>query len=429
MRDLDVRADRLEQILADLGIQAQVYGGQVLPQVVAFNVQLARGERLKKLRGAAEDVAARLGVPGVLVNRHPNGVISIEVPQRGDTTVAFSALMTELEQKGITPPKATALLGLGNDGQPLLLNLDSPDVRHVLVAGQTGSGKTELLRTMLASLAVWNRRHELCLWLVDPKDGELSDFAGIEIVQAIYEQVEHVPEVLDLFLARMEERSPGKNCAPRLVLVIDELADLALTGGRPITEALTRLVQRGGGVGIHVVAATQRPSAKVVEGLMKANFPVRICGAVGSALDASIALGMPKTGAERLLGKGDMIVLFQSRSIRFKGALTQPQDIQELATGRWRARTAASRTPSSLAQRLKERLGLRGRGRPAEPPTEGMIAHAMNLLRADGDCSQRAVRRWHQEEYGRDVNPPRAAAAIEEAKRRLQAAGILPLPQ
>jgi S-DNA-T family DNA segregation ATPase FtsK/SpoIIIE len=410
---LDLQADKVERVLADFGVQAYIYGGQILPHVIVHQIRLATGCRLSKLQNLHEEIALALGVPGVLIRR-VDGAITIEIPRTDAQSVLFSQFMAGLNKAPVTH---TALLGLSNEGRPLMLYFPSPNVAHVLIAGMTGSGKTELLRTMLVSLATWGRPRDIRFYLVDPKQRKLAELSGLRGVEACC-GAEKCPGLLEQLLAMMEDRDQRNYSSPRIYLVLDELADLVLAGGKDIEIAVTRLLQRGREAGIHVIATTQRPSASVLQGLMRANFPVRISGAVNSATEAAIATGMPQTGAEKLLGKGDMIVIYQGQATRFKAILSDSQAIEGAIS-----EVAPAPLPGdgrSLKARLASRLRLvKSAGRPAEAPTEEMITFAMSRLEADGECSQRSVRGWHQAQYGSDVNSRRAAAAIEEAERRL----------
>lgn len=406
---LDLQADRIEQVLAEFGVTAQIFAGQVLPQVIVYQVQLGPGQRMRELSNLHTEIALALGARGVLVN-HQDGTVTIEVPRPDRSVVTCRQIVAQM---GRSPVPHTALLGLSNHGAPLMLYMPSPDVAHVLIAGMTGSGKTELLRTMLVSLAKWGGRRDMLFYLVDPKGRKLADLAGLESVM----QCSAVGDALALvegLLVEMERRDAKGYCKPRLYLLIDELADLVIVGGRVVEAAMTRILQRGREAGIHAIVATQRPSAAIMQGLMKANFPIRISGAVNCASDASIATGLPRSGAERLLGKGDMVLAHHGQLVRFQVCITEPQDLEGLA---WDGHSKAVGTMAGVKERLQERLSLRQRGRPPIPPSQAMINFAVGIISAKGGCSQRALRKWHKKEFGADVNPPRARAAIEEAKK------------
>jgi S-DNA-T family DNA segregation ATPase FtsK/SpoIIIE len=427
---LDIYANTVERVASEHGAPLQITGGQVLPHVVILHVgQLAPGVKVGRVNALHEEFALALRVPGVLIMRRPDG-LSIEIPRVDAKSVTLGFFLGQAGAKGIRPEPHTALLGLGSDGRPLLLHIPAPEVAHVLIAGQTGSGKTELIKTMLVSLSHWSRSaRDMQIYLVDPKGRKLSDLAGLRCVAGSC-GVDDAPGLLALLLTKMEERDAGRYCLPRIYLVIDELADVIMVGGAEVEAALIRLIQRGREAGIHLICATQKPSARVVAGLMKANFPARIVGAVTSAQDAYIASGVSGTGAERLLGKGDMIVVCGGQVARFKAAIVTPAELAPFVAQSQGQTVEAPPAVGkgkiiSLAEALGERLRIvRGPGRPATAPDEEMVSFAMAALREHGKCSQRSMRAWHQDKRGADVNPPRAQAAIDEAKRRLVDEGL-----
>ncbi len=226
-----------------------------------------------------------------------------------------------------------------DDGAPLLIRLPSADVAHVLVAGMTGSGKTMLLQAIILSLTMLNEPREVGMVLMDPKGSAFRVFDGApHLSRPVIREVDEGKEALASLTRLMEQRGGlGRTEGPHVVVVIDELADLLMTGGSELQGALTRLVQRGRGAGIHVVAATQKPTASVVGSLMKANFPVRLVGRVMSAMDARVASGWSGTGAERLEGRGDFIAVAEGRLTRFQGAYVVASEIQDVV-GRTGAR-------------------------------------------------------------------------------------------
>lgn len=411
---LELQADRIEATLHEYGVSGQVNAGLVLPQVIIFQIHAGPGQRVSGIAKLREELAMRLNVPGVLITRS-DGAVCIEMPRPDRRVVTLRMMLARLSS---APPSQTALLGMSNRGQPLLVHFPSPNVAHLLVAGMTGSGKTELLRTILVTLALWGRRRDTVVYLVDPKGRGLAGLASLRSVIEVCD-TEQVMSLLDRLLVEMDQRSSP--CQNHVYLVIDELADLVLVE-RSVEVGLTRLLQRGREVGIHVVAATQRPSARVVAGLMRANFPVRITGAVNSASEAAIATGLPRSGAEHLLGKGDMVLAHQGALTRFQVALFGEVDMPLVDhlfdNGQGDKVVRAEGSPESLRDRLRDRLQLRSPGRPAKGFTEEMVSFAMGEIAASGACTQRALRNWHMEKYGTDINPPRAAAAIREAKKQ-----------
>jgi S-DNA-T family DNA segregation ATPase FtsK/SpoIIIE len=223
------------------------------------------------------------------------------------------------------------VLGLDPDGVPLLLRLPSPNVAHVLIAGTTGSGKTALARTIVASLVLYNHQRSLQVVLIDPKGRGLLPFEGLpHLVVPVVTRLDEALPLVKRLVAEMERRDAEGRSEPRPVVVLDELADLVQVGGREMETAVTRLTQRGREAGLHLVACTQKPAAAVIGGLMKSNFPVRIVGSVASPEDAKVATGLAGTGAERLLGQGDFVVVAKGQVTRMQAAYLEVSELREL---------------------------------------------------------------------------------------------------
>jgi S-DNA-T family DNA segregation ATPase FtsK/SpoIIIE len=339
-RQLHFQADRIEMVLSTHKVPARVTGGTVTPRLVRYHVSTPLGIKVRQVSGLSEEIALSLGAPSCRVYRQ-QGQVEVEVPREQGQVVHLMALARRLVREGPqgreTVPAATAVLGLDQEGVPLLLRLPSPNVAHVLVAGTTGSGKTALLRTIVASLAVHNPQRVLQMVLVDPKGRGFAPFAGLpHLLVPVVHRAEETVAVLGRLVEEMERRDSEGRSEPRLVLVLDELADLVQTAGASFEKRLVRLMQRGREAGIHVVACTQKPSATVLSkqsgigGLVKSNFPVRLVGAVASPEDAKVATGLAGTGAERLLGQGDFLVVAKGQVTRMQAAYISPREILRL---------------------------------------------------------------------------------------------------
>jgi S-DNA-T family DNA segregation ATPase FtsK/SpoIIIE len=379
-RTLHFQADRIEMVLASHKVPARVTGGRVMPRLVRYQVSTPLGVRVRQVAGLAEELALSLGAPSCRVYRD-GGEVQVEVPRSDAQTVHLLPLCRRLADQGPrgphTVPPVTAVLGLDQEGVPLLLRLPSPNVAHVLVAGTTGSGKTALARTLVASLALHNNQRSLQLVLVDPKGRGFLPFEGLpHLLVPVVTRADEALPVLERLVAEMERRD-AEACAqsgrstwaePRLVVVLDELADLVQVGGREMEALLTRLTQRGREAGIHLVACTQKPMAAVIGSLVKSNFPVRLVGSVASPEDAKVATGLAGTGAELLLGQGDFLVVAKGQVTRMQAAYVSVEEVRHLVT--WLAENhhgpqqllAATGTEGpgrdgvSLAGRLRARL-------------------------------------------------------------------------
>ncbi len=331
-KKLEFQADRIEAVLHMHKVPARVTGGTVTPRWVRFQVLPAMGARISKIKRLNEELAAALDSRSCRIARR-GAAIDVEIPRDDPEMVRLLPLCRQLGVEEVPP--VTAVLGLAEDGAPLLIRLPSPDVAHVLVAGTTGSGKTVLLQSMILSLAVLNRAEEVRMVLIDPKGSAFRWFKGApHLTRSVIRDVEEAEEALESLVRLMERRGEEGRERPHVVVVIDELADLLMTGGEGLERGLTRLLQRGRGAGIHVVAATQKPTAAVVGSLVKANFPVRLVGRVMSATDARVASGWSGTGAERLEGSGDFIAVAEGRVTRFQGAYVGAREIRDVVRGR-----------------------------------------------------------------------------------------------
>lgn len=355
---LEYQADCIEATLASHKVRTRVAGGTVTPRFIRFDLLPEPGTRIRRIHELAEEVALSLNVPACRVHRR-GGKVQVEVPREHPRRVSFLGICARLRQV----PPLTALLGLDEDAIPVLLRLPSPDVAHVLIAGNTGSGKTALARAMALSLAMFNPPRRLQLVLIDPKRRGFAPLSRLpHLLTPLIQRDERAAEVLARLVAEMERRDRRGCSTPRIIVFMDELADLIMSGGRAVEAQLTRLAQRGREAGIHLVACTQRPAAAAIGGLVKSNFPVRVVGSVASAEDAKIAAGLPRTGAERLLGKGDFIVVARGEQIRVQGAYASVAEIERIV-----ARLGSPGRPAStgLGQRVVDTTKRLVRGLPA----------------------------------------------------------------
>jgi S-DNA-T family DNA segregation ATPase FtsK/SpoIIIE len=372
---LEFQSDRIEMVLASYKAPARVTGGVVTPRAVQFHLAPASGTRINKVQALAEELALALGVVSVRVSRQGSSV-QLEIP-RGDAKPVkllslmarlgpawpiFTSQVSSLEKRASPPsnlrlPPGTAVLGLCDDGAPLLIRLPSPDVAHVLISGTTGSGKTALCQTLILSLAMTHRRSQLQFVLIDPKRRAFTPFASLpHLLWPIVGDAADAVDALSELVRLMEMRGSGgiktgrqgdeetdrcqdttpsvarciSSVAPRIVIVLDELADLMQVGGRMLGEHLTRLAQRGREAGIHVIASTQKPSSQVLGTLTRANFPVRLVGKVVSPEDARVAAGVGGTGAEKLVGRGDFIAVAAGQVLRFQAAYISAAEMQQV---------------------------------------------------------------------------------------------------
>ncbi len=334
-RELEAKADAIEMVLHEHKAPARVTGGHVTPRWVQFLLQTNPGVKISRVESLSREIAVALGAPSARVTTQGNAV-RIEVPRSDPQPLKLFSLCARIPPSRI--PFGTAVLGLADDGAPLLIRLPSPEVAHVLVAGTTGSGKTALMQTITMSLALLNHRRQMQFVLIDPKGRAFEPMAALpHLLRPIVTQPEQAAQALNDLVNLMEQRDRSRVTNPRVIVAIDELADLVQTGGPTILDSLARLVQRGREAGIHVIGATQKPSSSIIGPLVKANFPVRLVGRVVSAEDARVAAGVGGTGAEKLTGRGDFVAVYGPGLIRFQAAYVSVSEIgstvQQLTLG------------------------------------------------------------------------------------------------
>ena len=314
---LERSADQIEAVLSRHKADGIVLGGVVAPRFIQFHVRPAPSVRVHRIVALAEEIALALGCASARVVRS-GSVVHVEIPRPLDAPVRLLRLVETL---GREIPPYTAVLGVEETGQPLLLRLPAPDVVHLLIVGMTGSGKSALARTILASLALCNAPESLRIVLIDPKQRGFAPLAHLpHVVGGVIADVPAALTRLRVVAQEMERRDKEGVSTPLLVAAIDELADLLQTGGKTAEATLTRLAQRGREAGIHLVACTQKPTAQLIGGAMKANFPVRLVGAVATRDEARYASGVPDSGAEKLGGRGDFLLVAKGEVSRFQAA-------------------------------------------------------------------------------------------------------------
>lgn len=362
-RVLEYQADQIEMVLYSHKVPGRVLGGVVTPRWVRFEVAPALGARISSVVRLSEEIALRLGSGGVRVRRQ-GSTLRVEVPREDGELVGLLPLAARLREM----PRQSAVLGLDEEGVPLLLRLPSPEVGHVLVAGTTGSGKTALVRSMVVSLALCNRVGEVQLVVVDPKGRGYEGLGGLpHLMYPVVGEVNEAAWVLSEVVRLMLERDRERVREPRVVVVIDEMADLVLAGGRGVERSITRLTQRGREAGVHVIACTQKPTVDAIGSLVKSNFPVRLVGSVASAEDAKVASGLPGTGAEKLLGRGDFLLVVKGEVVRFQAAYVSQAEVAELVGKLSQAGRSRRGWPLEELGRTgtEDRAQPAGKGRPA----------------------------------------------------------------
>ncbi|MCI6227141.1 MAG: DNA translocase FtsK [Candidatus Faecousia sp.] len=343
---------RLNETLASFNIDAHIINVTRGPSVTRYEVELDRGVRLNKLTGCADDIALSLGASGVRIAAVPGkiSVVGIEVPNRTVTTVSLREVIDSNEFAN-AKSKSSVALGKSIDGACVVGNIAK--MPHLLIAGTTGSGKSVCMNSIIISLLYKAGPEDIKLIMVDPKMVELGIYNGIpqllipvvtdpkkaagSLQWAVTEMLRRYKMMSDLGVRDLESynsivvnEEDGQKL-PSIVVIIDELADLMMVAAKEVEDSICRIAQMGRAAGMHLIIATQRPSANVITGLMKANIPSRIAFSVASAMESRIILDT--MGAEKLVGKGDMLYapIGSGKPLRVQGCFVTDGEVEAVA--------------------------------------------------------------------------------------------------
>ena len=344
-------AKKLETTLKSFGVDAKVIQINKGPTVTRYELSPSQGVKVSKIVNLADDIALNLAASGIRIEAPIPGkaAVGIEVPNKESQSVSLrSVLESEIFQD--FPSKLAFALGEDITGQPVVT--DIAKMPHLLIAGATGSGKSVCINTLITSILYKSTPEEVKLLLVDPKVVELSIYNGIPhllipvvtepkkasaaLNWAVREMLERYKDfaengVRDIkgYNAMKKERGES-DFMPQIVIIIDELADLMMAAPGEVEDAICRLAQMARAAGMHLIIATQRPSVDVITGVIKANIPSRLAFAVSSGIDSRTILDM--TGAEKLLGKGDMLFYPQgmSKPVRIQGAFLSDKEVENI---------------------------------------------------------------------------------------------------
>lgn len=349
--DIKENAAIIEKTLESFGITARVVEVNLGPAVTQYALEVALGTKLSKITGLERDLALALAAPtGAIRIEAPipgRSLVGIELPNRSAEFVPLKKMM-ESDAMQSAKSRLEVSLGLDVSGKPIVA--DIARMPHILIAGQTGSGKSVCINAFLASILFRASPSEVKLIMVDPKRVELTGYNGIpHLLAPVIVDPEKVVSALRWIMSEMDRRyklfaeagarnidsyneMSGFQALPYIVLFIDELADIMLFSPVEVEDAITRIAQMSRATGIHMVLATQRPSVDVITGLIKANIPSRIAFAVASQVDSRVILDTQ--GAEKLLGKGDMLYLppEQAKPLRVQGAFVNDHEINALVS-------------------------------------------------------------------------------------------------
>lgn len=344
-------ARKLEETLESFGVEAKVTQIHRGPSVTRYELQPRQGVKVSKIVNLADDIALNLAAPNIRIEAPIPGKAAVGIEVANATSeVVYLRDVIESDRFLAFPSKLAFALGKDIAGKPIIADIGK--MPHILIAGATGSGKSVCINTLITSILYKANPQEVKLIMIDPKVVELSVYNGIphllipvvtdpkKAAGALFWAVNEMTRRYNLFAENNvrdmkgynEKQEVATSKLPQIVIIIDELADLMMTGAKEVEDAICRLAQMARAAGIHLVIATQRPSVDVITGVIKANIPSRLAFAVSSGTDSRTILDM--TGAEKLLGKGDMLFypVGESKPIRIQGAFISDQEVENIVS-------------------------------------------------------------------------------------------------
>ena len=378
---LQETAEHLQQVMEDFGVNATVVNASRGPAVTRYEVQPAHGVKVSKILALADDIKLNLAVADVRIEAPIPGkaAVGIEVPNKENSTVMFRELV---ESKEFREHKSKIAFAVGKDIGGNIMVSDIAKMPHLLIAGATGSGKSVCINTLIMSILYKARPDEVKLIMIDPKVVELSAYNGIPhllipvvtdpkkaagaLNWAVAEMMGRYNQFAELNVRNIEGYNekidsikdiPDDNKRekmPQIVIIVDELADLMMVAPGEVEDAICRLAQLARAAGIHLIIATQRPSVNVITGLIKANMPSRIAFAVSSGVDSRTILDM--NGAEKLLGKGDMLFSPYGipKPLRVQGAFVSDAEVGAVVEFLSSRKPEDSQKEQEIAEKMKE---------------------------------------------------------------------------
>ena len=390
--ELRANRERLESTIQSFGVDARIVDTTHGPTVTRYDMELEQGVKLSKLTNLAGDIALALGVVSVRIAPIPDKIstVGIEVPNKLISTVYLRDI---IDSKKFASSKSKLSFAIGKDiaGEAVVGNISK--LPHLLIAGTTGSGKSVCMNSLIISLLYKSDPDDVKLIMIDPKMVELGVYNGIPhlyipvvtdpkkaagaLQWAVTEMLKRYRLFSELGVRNLEAYNEhlienGQPKIPNVVVVIDELADLMLVASKDVEESICRVAQMGRAAGMHLVIATQRPSADVITGLMKANIPSRIAFAVSSALESRIILD--NTGAEKLIGMGDMLYapIGCGKPMRVQGAFVSDEERDAIVEFIKKQATAQySEDVMAQIEKAAEDKNANGKGHSDEEESEG----------------------------------------------------------
>ena len=421
----------LQEVFKDFGVEGRVVAVNIGPAVTQYEMEIKAGTKLSRIISLDKELALALAAKSVNIQAPIPGkkTIGIEIPNKKVSPVGVREIL-EVVPKSYEDSKLLVTLGKDIMGKPTYCEINKTP--HLLVAGSTGSGKSVCINSMLVSLLMRTKPDEVKLVLVDPKKVELSMYNGVpHLLTPVVTDPKKANIVLKKIVQEMENRydlfesSGTKNIAgynayleknfkndakklPYIVVIIDELADLMLVAAKEVEDSIMRITQMARAAGIHLIVATQRPSTDVITGVVKANIPSRISFAVSSSIDSRTILDA--TGAEKLLGKGDMLFLPQGENIpiRVQGTFISDEDIKKVVDYTISQQKARYDTTYSLSMEDKNATSMVDQDAMEEPLYNDMVEFVVESRKASASLLQRRFK----------IGYNRAARAVDLLEER-----------
>lgn len=428
--ELRVRSHKLSDTLSSFGVEAQIINVIRGPSITRYEILLDRGVKFSRLTALQDDIALALGASGVRIAAIPDkSAVGIEVPNKVVQTVFLRDVLTS---RPMAENKSKLAFALGKDITGTSIIGDIGKMPHMLIAGTTGSGKSVCINSIIISLLYRASPSEVKLIMIDPKMVELGNYNGIpHLLVPVVTDYKKAAGALNWAVVEMERRyklmfeygardldsfnkiavGKGEDPLPRIVIIIDELADLMMMAAKEIEESICRIAQKARAAGMHLIIATQRPSADVLTGLMKSNIPSRIAFAVASQMESRIILDTG--GAEKLIGKGDMLFnpLGMPKPMRVQGCYLSSAEVEDVTE--YIKRSGTAEYSSEIMEHMERSASSdAGDGYDDEEDEDEKLFEAVDVVMQTGQASASMLQRKLKLGYAR------AARIIDQMESR-----------
>ena len=424
---IEKNVKKLEETFASFGVEAKVTKANLGPAVTKYEIQPAVGVKVSKIVSLSDDLALALAAKDIRIEAPIPGksFIGIEVPNSEVSVVSFRDVM-----EGQKHTDKLLEVPLGRDISGVVQSANLTKMPHLLIAGATGSGKSVCINGIITSILMKAKPNEVKMMMIDPKMVELNVYNGIphlltpvvtnprKAAQALHKVVTEMERRYELFAGTGMRNIDGYNnliveynlengennpTLPYIVVIVDELADLMMVASNEVEDAITRLAQMARAAGIHMILATQRPSVDVITGIIKANVPSRIAFAVSSSIDSRTIID--GSGAEKLLGRGDMLFrpMGENKPIRVQGAFISDEEVEHIVT---------FVKNQQEANYVEEMMPTETVAAASEEPEDDLFGEAVEFIRSDETASISKLQRRFRIGYNR------AARLIDEMEAR-----------